>query len=229
MKGCEEAFGSGRRGESTVSLRSDGGCEIIPDRPAKVFRLLFFPSFPISSSFKMKRVTQRLCRKLLALLVPFSPFFSLLSPPSPFHSQTRLKEKMSGMQQRIKWREGPLQPTHTCWASTPNLSKSISSPPPVQSNHITLVSNQRALLHHSSPPHIPLLYSAFFFSSWSSSPALCLWKVQIFFLKGNRFGRNVLGPSSAVGRHRSISICLNVALQSALCTSSPAVSSYSAS
>lgn len=48
MKGCEEAFGGGRRGESTVRLRSDGGCEIIPDRPAKVSLLLFSPSFLVS-------------------------------------------------------------------------------------------------------------------------------------------------------------------------------------
>ena len=66
------------------------------------------------------------------------------------------------MQQHIKRREGPLPP-HTCWASTPNLSQSISSPPPVQSNYITLVSNQSVSLHHSAhiPPH--LLYPALYF------------------------------------------------------------------
>lgn len=76
VKGCEEAFGGGRRGESTVRLRSDGGCEIIPDRPAKVSLLLFSPSFPVSPpSSRMKRVTQRLCRKLLA--PPPSPPFTV--------------------------------------------------------------------------------------------------------------------------------------------------------
>lgn len=178
MKGCEEAFGGGRRGESRVRLRSDGGCEIIPDRPAKVFPLLSsFSRFPSS---RMKRVTQRLCRKLLAPPIPLPPppFLLLLSPPSPFHSQTRLREKMSEVQQRLKWREGPLQPTHTCWASTPNLSESISSPPPVQSNHITLVSHQRVSLRHSSPPHTPhhfsfillstFVFFSFFFASSSS-------------------------------------------------------------
>lgn len=49
--------------------------------------------------------------------------------------------------------EGPLHPTHTCRASTPNLSESISSPPPVQSNHITLVSNLSVSLH--APPPFP--------------------------------------------------------------------------
>lgn len=80
MKGCEEAFGGGRRGESTVRLRSDGGCEIIPDRPAKVSLLLFSPSFPVSPpSSRMKRVTQRLCRKLLA------------PPPSPLSQSNKVK------------------------------------------------------------------------------------------------------------------------------------------
>jgi len=62
-KGCEKAFGRRGRGESTVLLRSHGGCEIIPDSPAKV------PP-----------------PKLKELLAP------LVSPPPPFHSQTRLRE-----------------------------------------------------------------------------------------------------------------------------------------
>lgn len=162
MKGCEEAFGGGRRGESTVRLRSDGGCEIIPDRPAKVSLLLFSPSFLVSppSSEAVQKATGT-------------------SSLPPFHSQTRLREKMSEVQHRIKRREGPLQPTHTCWASSPNLSESISSPPPVQSNHITLVSHQRVSLHHSSPPHIPhhfsfILLSTFVFLSYASSSSLSM-------------------------------------------------------
>lgn len=106
---------------------------------------------------------------------------------------------MSGMQRRPKWREGSLQPTHTCWASTPNLSESISSPPLVQSNRITLVSNQRISLLHSSPlppPFTPLptfvflLCSTLFLDSAESAG----------FKKGNWLGQNVMGPPSAVRR-----------------------------
>lgn len=87
---------------------------------------------------------------------------------------------MSGMQQRIKRREGPLLPTHTCWASTPNLSESISSPPPVQSNYITLVSNQSVTLPRAPPPSSPLfcLFTFVFFLSSSSSSSPLLLSVQ---------------------------------------------------
>lgn len=132
---------------------------------------------------------------------PFSTFFPL---PPPFHSQTRLREKMSGMQQRIKRREGPLHPTHTCWASTPNLSESISSPPLVQSNYITLVSNQSVSLHHSSHIHPSPLFCFLLLCS----PPSPLSVESRDFKKGNGFGQNVLGHSSAVGRQRIIPICL---------------------
>ncbi|MEQ2265811.1 hypothetical protein XENORESO_012961 [Xenotaenia resolanae] len=103
---------------------------------------------------------------------------------------------MSGMQQRTKWREGPLQPTHTCWASTPNLSESISSPPLVQSNHITLVSNQRISLFHSPRLTTPTLL--FHSGSHFCVPLLLLILLNSVesaeFKKGNWFGQNVMGP-----------------------------------
>lgn len=54
-RGCEEAFGGRGRAESVVCLRSDGGCEMIPDRTATVCPLLlsFSPSFPVSP-YKIK-------------------------------------------------------------------------------------------------------------------------------------------------------------------------------
>uniref|UniRef100_A0A8C6LLH3 TLE family member 3, transcriptional corepressor n=1 Tax=Nothobranchius furzeri TaxID=105023 RepID=A0A8C6LLH3_NOTFU len=68
-RGCEEAFGGQERRESMVRLRSDGGCEIIPDCTARVCPLLFLPSF--SASPPKLKGTQRFCRRLL--VTPVSP------------------------------------------------------------------------------------------------------------------------------------------------------------